>query len=176
VTFSLTLTRTSILVVSLFIAGCALQPAVFEPATLATPAADKFPVVLTTNISTLEGPLGLDLEAFAEAPPGLVEEIIVKTEEGTASWYGPRFHGRRTANGERFDMHDLTAAHRKLPFNSLARVTCLSTGEQVVVRINDRGPYAKNRTLDLSRAAAEKLGMIDRGVTRVKIEVLASSL
>lgn len=88
---------------------------------------------------------------------------------GLASWYGKRFHGRRTANGERFDMHALTAAHRSLPFGTRLRVRSITTGREVVVRINDRGPYRGARILDLSFAAARALGVDHLGVTRVEI-------
>lgn len=91
---------------------------------------------------------------------------------GNASWYGGKFHGRTTANGERFDMNQLTAAHRSLPFGSKVRVTNPATNDSVVVRINDRGPYAGNRVIDLSRAAAKAVQIIDRGVAPVKLEVL----
>lgn len=93
-------------------------------------------------------------------------------ETGLASWYGKPFHGRRTASGERFDMHALTAAHRTLPFGSIVRVTDLESGRAVKVRINDRGPFRKDRIIDLSYAAARELGMLRRGVTRVGIDVL----
>ncbi|WP_367181171.1 septal ring lytic transglycosylase RlpA family protein [uncultured Ramlibacter sp.] len=82
---------------------------------------------------------------------------------GIASWYGPRFHGRRTASGERFDMHALTAAHPSLPFGTVVRVRSLVNGREVEVRINDRGPHIKQRVIDLSRAAAKSLGLLDSG-------------
>ncbi len=91
---------------------------------------------------------------------------------GLASWYGPGFHGRRTASGEVFDMYKKTAAHRTLPFGTRVRVTNLSNGKSVIVRINDRGPAVKGRIIDLSYGAARALGMITQGVVRVKIEVL----
>lgn len=94
------------------------------------------------------------------------------TESGMASWYGPDFHGKRTASGETYDQRELTAAHKTLPFNSVVRVTNLDNGKQVVVRINDRGPYSRGRVIDLSRAAAEEVSMIQAGVARVRIEVL----
>ncbi len=94
------------------------------------------------------------------------------TESGMASWYGPNFHGKTTANGERYDQNELTAAHKTLPFNSVVRVTNLDNGKQVTVRINDRGPYARGRVIDLSRAAASEVDMIGPGVARVRIEVL----
>ena len=91
---------------------------------------------------------------------------------GVASYYGKRFHGRRTANGERFDMHGMTAAHRTLPFGTLVAVTNPRNGKTVTVRINDRGPFAHGRTIDLSRAAASELGLIRRGHGTVELAVL----
>ena len=84
-------------------------------------------------------------------------------QKGSASWYGPGFHGRTTANGEKFDMYELTAAHKTLPFGTRVVVHNPRTGKEVVVRINDRGPYAKGRILDLSKAAASALGFKSRG-------------
>ncbi|HEX2136035.1 MAG TPA: septal ring lytic transglycosylase RlpA family protein [Microvirga sp.] len=81
---------------------------------------------------------------------------------GTASWYGPGFHDRPTASGERFDAHELTAAHKTLPFGTKVQVTNTKTGRSVAVRINDRGPYAHGRIIDLSKAAAESIGMSGR--------------
>ncbi len=93
-------------------------------------------------------------------------------QEGLASWYGPRFQGKRTASGERFDMHKLTAAHRTLPFGTRVRVTHLRTGRSVVVRINDRGPWKRGRIIDLSYAAARAIGLLRDGVAPVRIEVV----
>jgi len=93
-------------------------------------------------------------------------------QQGRVSWYGPGFHGRRTANGETFDTHDLTMAHRSLAFGSAVRVTNLENGRTVVVRVNDRGPYVRGRIADLSLAAADELGFVDHGVVRAKIELL----
>lgn len=92
-------------------------------------------------------------------------------ETGIASWYGPEFHGRKTSSLEIFDMHDLTAAHRTLPFGTLVQVTNLDNGRTLTVRINDRGPFVKDRIIDLSYAAARMLGMIGPGTARVRIEV-----
>ena len=91
---------------------------------------------------------------------------------GMASWYGGHFHGRTTASGERFNKEDFTAAHRTLPFGTLVRVTNTLNGRSVTVRINDRGPFAKGRIIDLSEAAARKLAMLEKGVVRVRIKVL----
>ena len=93
--------------------------------------------------------------------------------EGRASWYGADFHGRRTACGEPYNMNAFTAAHRSLPFHSVVRVTDTKTRKSVVVRINDRGPFARGRVIDVSRAAAIDLGLVDRGSTTVEIEVLS---
>ncbi|MER2267425.1 septal ring lytic transglycosylase RlpA family protein [Methylobacterium oxalidis] len=88
-------------------------------------------------------------------------------QSGVASWYGPGFHGRRTANGERFNTHALTAAHRSLPFGTQVRVTNKSNGRSVVVRINDRGPYMGGRVIDLSNASARAIGV--SGVSKVSL-------
>ena len=90
-------------------------------------------------------------------------------QQGAASWYGPGFHNRLTANGERFNMNEMTAAHKTLPFGTMVLVKSEQTGKSVTVRINDRGPYAKGRIIDLSRAAAKQLGVKDMGVYRVKL-------
>lgn len=90
-------------------------------------------------------------------------------QHGEASWYGPKFAGRRTASGEIFDPSQLTAAHRTLPFGTRLRVTDVATGRSVVVRVNDRGPFAHGRIIDLSRAAAERIGLVASGVTQVRI-------
>jgi rare lipoprotein A (peptidoglycan hydrolase) len=94
-------------------------------------------------------------------------------QEGVASYYADQFHGRRTANGERFDMHELTCAHPRIRFNTELKVTNLINGKSVVVRVNDRGPYVDNRVIDLSLAAAKKLDMVRSGTTRVRCEVVA---
>jgi len=97
-------------------------------------------------------------------------------QRGHASWYGSGFNGRRTASGERFDMHALTAAHRTLPFGTLVRVRSLVNGREVEVRITDRGPYSGNRIIDVSRAAAEELGMLGLGFKQVVLFVPESTL
>ena len=93
-------------------------------------------------------------------------------ERGEASWYGPGFHGNKTANGERYDMHKLTAAHRTLPLGSIAVVQSLSSGRQVTVRINDRGPFARGRVLDLSLAGAQAIGMTGNGTDQIELRVV----
>lgn len=99
-----------------------------------------------------------------------LRKVASFSQEGRASWYGPKFHGRKTSSGERYDMNMMTAAHPTLPIPSYAKVTNLANGKEVVVRINDRGPFHGNRAIDLSKAAAQKLGFINAGTARVKIE------
>jgi rare lipoprotein A len=100
------------------------------------------------------------------------ESIIKFIDEGKmlASWYGPKFHGRKTANGEFYDQMAFTAAHKSLPFGTLLKLTNLKNLKSVIVRVNDRGPYINNRDLDLSKGAALALGMIKRGVIKLKVE------
>lgn len=94
------------------------------------------------------------------------------TERGIASWYGTKFHGRRTSSGEPYDMYAMTAAHRQLPLPTYAEITNLNNGRKVIVRINDRGPFAKNRVIDLSYAAAHRLDMLNEGTAPVQIRTL----
>jgi len=91
---------------------------------------------------------------------------------GIASWYGPGFDGRRTANGEVYDMHGISAAHQSLPFGTWVRVVDLETGHRVDVRINDRGPFVEGRIIDLSKGAAAALGIVERGITEVGLRIL----
>lgn len=129
-------------------------------------------------ISLVQAPKGADrapdlgpsaVEAVEATPPA---PAMVVHQTGRASWYGPGFHGRKTANGEIFDMHALTAAHRTLPIPSIVRVTSRDTGRSVEVRVNDRGPYHGRRVIDLSYAAAEELGLAQRGTGIVDLVVL----
>ena len=103
-----------------------------------------------------------------------VAQIKSAIDDGKASWYGPNFHGNLTASGERYNMHELTAAHPSLPFNTKVWVENKDNGRMVLVRINDRGPYASNRIIDLSKAAAEKLDMMGSGVASVKLYPVSS--
>ncbi len=98
--------------------------------------------------------------------------VLVTAEDGLASWYGGKFHGRMTSSGEVFDTNTLTAAHRTLPFGTVVKVTNLDNGKSVQVKINDRGPFVDGRIIDLSRAAAEALGMIDSGVAHVSLQIV----
>ena len=124
----------------------------------------------------------------APKPPGLPATVadnkadadfvsshpVIYSEEGVASWYGPPYDKRRGANGEIFDKDALTAAHRTLPMNSLIKVTNLSTGQSVILRVTDRGPFVPDRTLDLSLASAKAIGVWRPGVARVRVEVFAA--
>ena len=123
-----------------------------------------FLVLLLTSIVACSAPAPKPTY-FPGYPVGYVER-------GTASWYGPGFHGNKTANGERYDMHKLTAAHRTLPLGSVAVVRSVSSGRQVTVRINDRGPFAKGRVLDLSLAGAQALGMVGNGTDQIELRVV----
>lgn len=96
-------------------------------------------------------------------------------ETGTASWYGPKFHGRHTANGERYDMHLMTAAHKTLPFGTVLEVRNLDNGKVCRVRVNDRGPFVRGRIVDVSYAAAQSLGMIGPGTARVELAVVPAA-
>lgn len=145
------------------------------------PSATAAPVP-SRSVTTKFLPTGTTVELATVAPipdrnkaPGAqAEERVIREMTGVASWYGPGFHGRRTANGERFNQNELTAAHKTLPFNTRVRVTSMATNRSVIVTINDRGPYVRGRAIDLSAAAARSIGLETRGVGRVKIEVLGT--
>jgi len=132
------------------------------------------PDPVATSSSDAEKPLSaqrsaIDLLSSDEDEEGEEEAEVLPSETGLASWYGPGFHKRRTASGERFDRHAFTAAHRTLPFGTRVRVRSLATGQEVVVRINDRGPHKPTRIIDLSEAAITALGVRHRGVTAVEL-------
>jgi len=119
----------------------------------------------------------LSLAAFSSCGGGAKKPVTkanTSGETGMASWYGKKFHGRKTASGERFNMYKMTAAHRTLPFGSKVKVTSIENKKSVVVRINDRGPFTKGRIIDLSYSAAKKIDMIKKGVVKVRIEVLST--
>ena len=115
---------------------------------------------------------------YAPAPVAVPEAALQRFEEigrGVASYYGKELAGNRTASGERFDPNGLTAAHRSLPLGTKLRVTNLSNGEDVIVRVNDRGPFAKSRLIDLSLGAARDIGMVRTGTARVSVEILRTA-
>jgi rare lipoprotein A len=122
--------------------------------------------------------LALGLGAFAGCATLDTREAVPPRDPdglvGVASWYGPRHHGQPTASGQPFDMRAMVAAHRTLPLGTRVRVTNLDNGRSVVVQIVDRGPYVDGRVLDVSQAAAEALDMVERGVARVRLEVVPS--
>ncbi len=108
-------------------------------------------------------------------PVVLSNKALFPVTEGKASFYANQFHGRKTANGETFNMDNLTAAHPSLPFGTRVRVTNLRNGKDVIVRINDRGPFVKGRIIDLSISAAKEIGLIKTGTARVKLEALSAA-
>lgn len=110
-------------------------------------------------------------QASATAKPAIVKSSSYSAV-GVASWYGADFHGRPTANGETFNMHSLTAAHRTLPLQCTVKVTNLANNRSLFVRVNDRGPFAGNRLIDLSAQSAKLLGFYDRGLAKVKVELV----
>jgi rare lipoprotein A len=120
--------------------------------------------------------LAATVAALEEPAPSLVEalpeELFEPIGEGTASYYGHELAGNRTASGERFNPAALTAAHRSLPMGTRLRVTNQANGRSVIVRINDRGPFARNRIIDVSLAAAREIAMVRAGTARVKLEIL----
>lgn len=121
------------------------------------------------DITEIEPPV--EPEAKPEPEP---DSAVTRTlGSGVASYYGRRFHGRKTANGERFNMNAMTAAHKTLPFGTKVKVTNRRNGRSVVVRINDRGPFIRGRTIDLSRAAASKIGLIQTGHASVKLDIVS---
>ncbi|MEC7120120.1 MAG: septal ring lytic transglycosylase RlpA family protein, partial [Pseudomonadota bacterium] len=137
------------------------------------------------NTTQQEDPISIQVREMvspkkptAHAEQGMMERMTALASQtvrrfnqsGLASWYGRQFNGRPTASGERFDMHAMTAAHRSLPFNCYIRVTNQDNGKSVVVKVNDRGPFHGNRILDLSYAAAQQIGIMNKGVGNVTIE------
>lgn len=118
-----------------------------------------------STINTVDRPA----DAAAANP---VNNAVDNTFVGKATYYAHEFHGRKTASGERFNMNELTAAHKSLPFNTQVRVTNISNQKSVVVRVNDRGPFCKGCLIDLSYRAAQEIDMIKSGITQVKIEIL----
>jgi len=147
----------------LALAGCATRapapPTAVDnpaprPSIVAMPAPDAVPVLEPIRQGGPNKPYAVLGETYTPLPA----EAALR-ETGLASWYGRQFHGRRTASGERYDMHAMTAAHRTLPLPSFARVSNPANGRSVIVRVNDRGPFIKNRVIDLSHAAAQRLGV-----------------
>ncbi|MDZ7625480.1 MAG: septal ring lytic transglycosylase RlpA family protein [Ignavibacteriaceae bacterium] len=142
-----------------------------------------FAIGALVGFTVLKGEKNVENERILieEFVPVTVKENTVNTsavkfiDRGTlkASWYGPKFHGKFTANGEVYDQMALTAAHKNLSFGTLLKITNPKNGKSVIVRINDRGPYIEGRELDLSKGAAIELGMLEKGVARVKVQEVA---
>lgn len=130
---------------------------------------DNFGRLSAARVLITALPLLLTVACSANRRPGDVPSFGRPMQSGMASWYGPGFHGRRTANGEKYNMHDMTAAHPTLPFGTRLTVRNARTGQTVVVRVNDRGPFKKQRILDLSYAAAKKVGVFAPGVAYVEL-------
>ncbi len=164
--------RIACAVALLALAGCAREPL--------RPAAPPAPVTPSAG----EGVPRDEPRARSGNPPFyevdghryvVLPSAVGYVEQGVASWYGPDFHGGRTSTGETYDMDAMTGAHPTLPLPAWVRVTNLENGRSVVVRLNDRGPFAKDRIIDLSRAAAEQLDMVRAGTARVEVVSLAGT-
>jgi rare lipoprotein A len=156
----------SVLVGALFsVSACV--PGMMPPVTQASAP----PLVPTAQVQ-------IDFEAISIEPSTdepisySEQDVTLAREVGLGSWYGPRFQGRRTSSGERFNQHDLTAAHKTLPFGSRVRVTNVENGRSVELRITDRGPRSRNRIIDISSAAANAIGMKRQGVGVVQVDLL----
>lgn len=165
---------TSLLVA--WLAGCAIAPG---PTTEKRPQTDGAPTEVPADLATLPDPVPR-VEPIIQGGPNKPYEVLGQSyvpvtqdlpwrEEGLASWYGTKFHGRRTASGEMFSMYGLTAAHRTLPIPSYVRVRNLKTDRAIIVRVNDRGPFHASRVIDLSYAAAVKLGVDKAGQAPVEV-------
>ena len=150
----------------IILTGCGHKPASVEVP--AAPTIEPRPAEQSGEAKVPEKP-GKEGEEVAEVSPN-AKPIL--TETGIASWYGAPYHNRRGSNGEIYDMHAMTAAHRTLPLGSIVRVTCIENGDSAVVRITDRGPFIEGRIIDLSQAAALKIGLVRKGTAQVRVEVL----
>jgi rare lipoprotein A len=153
------------------LAGCAAPKQVHAK----TPPAPPITVAKTQPAPTDAG-ASEENSPDAETPLAPSDAKPISVETGLASWYGGPYHNRRGSNGEIYNMHAMTAAHRTLPLGSIVRVTNMKTGRAALVRITDRGPFVEGRILDLSEAAAKKVDVWQVGVARVKVEVLRSPL
>lgn len=129
----------------------------------------KIKIITSALIFTL---IGCSVSPRFRTEPTPSEGKVLSTEIGIASYYGKEFHGKKTASGEIFDMYKFSAAHQDYPLGTIVRVTNLSNGKSLVLKINDRGPFLKGRIIDLSYAAAGELDFVLEGTTTVKIEVL----
>lgn len=183
--------RAGLLALAVLLSGCvptrfparpAAPPAPVPPVSAQTrpPATAPAPAPVPGNIPTPEAPEPLPRSRSGNPPfyevlgerYFVLEESNGYREQGVASWYGAPFHGRRTSSGTVYDMHEYTAAHKTLPLPTLVRVTNLDNGRTVVVTVDDRGPFVKNRLIDLSFAAAKELGIVQTGTGRVEVEAV----
>jgi rare lipoprotein A len=164
--------RRPLLALALVAPVTAAHPTETAPPTPAVEAFEgEFAGFTELPAAPVAGDGAVDVTTIEHSHPG-DDEVGELLGSGTASYYAAKFHGRRTASGERFDMHAMTAAHRTLPFGSKVRVTNPANGNSVVVRINDRGPFTKGRAIDVSHAAAKELGLIARGHGTVEMALL----
>lgn len=163
----------SFIVLVIIIAGCAPKGRYYQHH-------DSAPKVVPSNVTTKDAIPKHEIYAPANMRPYTIRGVRYQplntgkgfSDEGHASWYGKKFHGHLTANGEIYDMYQMSAAHKTLPLPSFVRVTNLKNSKQVVVRVNDRGPFHRGRVIDLSYAAALKLDVLEYGITDVKIDVI----
>ena len=153
-----------LLLCAVVMVGCGAHHA--NPVANVPPPPEADSSASTGNVPAASSPV---VEPGAVVPP---TAKVIYTETGWASWYGPSYNKRKAANGEVYDMNGMTAAHRTLPLNSIARVTNLKTGHSELLRITDRGPFVNDRIIDLSLAAAREVDSIDAGVVPVRVEVL----
>ena len=153
------------------LAACSSLPSTSPPTPLTSLTPSSVDAAPVARVALKARPDGLTAEDSLDGDDKyqLTGEAARQFERGQASWYGPRFHGRLTASGERYDMYALTAAHKTLPFGTVVRVRSKVLGREVDVRINDRGPFAPGRVIDVSRAAAEALGLVELGVADVSL-------
>ena len=181
--------RSSLLLITLFLSGCVsiqqwirgAQPT--EEVPLVEEVPDGPPLIATVDVNELPEPKPKPEPLSQYGNPesyevsGVTYKIVAVSpgfsETGVASWYGRKFHGQLTSSGEPFDMFQFTAAHTSMPIPAWIRVTNLENNQSLIVRVNDRGPFKKNRVLDLSWAAAKRLGFSDQGTAQVSYEVLS---
>lgn len=157
----------------LSVTGCAeVQYASHLTKKLIGPSPDLETAYVLSGSPTQQGTFKIGKPYKVEGQWYYPKEQYSLTETGIASWYGSEFHGKKTANGEKYNKNELTAAHRTLQMPSLARVTNLDNGRSVIVRVNDRGPYKRGRVMDVSEKAAELLGFKNRGTAKIRLEVL----
>lgn len=157
------------LVLAIALAGCGGRHIAANP-----PSPTGAPAESAPSVSPTSNPGGRTSPANSGRATSRPSEVPGGFEQGLASWYGVPFNGRRSANGEIYDMYKFTAAHRTLPFDTVVRVTNLDNGMQTEVRITDRGPFVEDRIIDLSLAAARAIGMVGTGTARVKLDIIAS--